>query len=111
MKFIALVEYDYPVLHKPPVKAELVLHGDRVETENVKIIAVDRSKKAKWEYMVIEEPETPVSSYELVGVGWRCTCCKEPPTDDEWWDEEENKPTFRYCPNCGAFMINWRDEE
>lgn len=38
MKFKALVEYDYPVDHKPPVKAEIILHGDRVVTNNIKRI-------------------------------------------------------------------------
>lgn len=38
MKFKAIVEYEYPVEHKPPVKAEIVLHGDRVITDNIKWI-------------------------------------------------------------------------
>lgn len=33
MKFRCVVEYEYPVDHKPPVKAEVVLHGDRVPAE------------------------------------------------------------------------------
>lgn len=36
MKHRVIVEYDYPVEHKTPVKAELTLHGDRVETWNIK---------------------------------------------------------------------------
>ena len=36
MIFKAIVEYEYPVEHKPPVKAEIVLHGDRVITDNIK---------------------------------------------------------------------------
>jgi hypothetical protein len=36
MKFKAVVEYEYPVEHKLPVKAELILHGDRVVTDNIK---------------------------------------------------------------------------
>ena len=38
MKFKAVVEYEYPTEHKPPVKAEIVLHGDRVITDNIKWI-------------------------------------------------------------------------
>ena len=38
MKFKAVVEYEYPIEHKPPVKAEIILHGDRVITENIKRI-------------------------------------------------------------------------
>jgi hypothetical protein len=36
MKFRAIVEYEYPIEHKPPVKAEIILHGDRVVTDNIK---------------------------------------------------------------------------
>lgn len=38
MKFRVLVEYEYPIEHKTPVKAELILHGDRVVTDNIKWI-------------------------------------------------------------------------
>lgn len=38
MKFRVLAEYEYPVAHKPPVKAELVLHGDTVTTSSIKPI-------------------------------------------------------------------------
>ena len=30
MIFKAIVEYEYPTEHKHPIKAEIVLHGDRV---------------------------------------------------------------------------------
>ena len=36
MKFKCIVEYEYPIEHKPPVKAEIVLHGDRVVTDKIK---------------------------------------------------------------------------
>ena len=93
MKFIALVEYDYPVEHKPPVKAELVLHGDRVETENVKIIAVDRTKKAAW-VPVDDEP------HEV----WECNWCSEK-------IYTEDLTNFSYCPCCGSYMTNGGDAE
>lgn len=35
MKFKCIVEYEYPTEHKPPVKAEIVLHGDRVVTDKI----------------------------------------------------------------------------
>ena len=35
MKFKCIVEYEYPVEHKPPVKAEIVLHGDKVVTRDI----------------------------------------------------------------------------
>ncbi len=92
MKFIALVEYDYPVLHKPPVKAELVLHGDRVETENVKIIAmINPIKKYAW-YPLDEFPHKV----------WECGGCREK-------IYTEDLTNYQYCPKCGGFMINGGD--
>lgn len=38
MKYRIVVEYDYPGDHKPPVKAELVLHGDRVVTNQITLL-------------------------------------------------------------------------
>ena len=35
MKFKCIVEYEYPVEHKQPVKADIVLHGDRVTTDKI----------------------------------------------------------------------------
>jgi hypothetical protein len=34
-KYKCIVEYEYPVDHKPPVKAEIILHGDSVTSTNV----------------------------------------------------------------------------
>lgn len=47
MKFKVLVEYEYPIEHKLPVKAEIVLHGDRVVTDNIKWI--EQEPKSEWE--------------------------------------------------------------
>ena len=91
MKFIALVEYDYPVEHKPPVKAELVLHGDRVDAENIVLIGSVGHRvpiKSKWNL-------DPNKS----GI-FECDHCRV-------WKVAKTK----YCSECGAFMINWRDEE
>lgn len=35
MKFKCIVEYEYPIEHKPPVKAEIFLHGDKVVTDKI----------------------------------------------------------------------------
>ena len=35
MKFKVIVEYEYPIEHKCPVKAEIVLHGDKVISDNI----------------------------------------------------------------------------
>lgn len=45
MNFKAIVEYEYPVEHKPPVKAEIVLHGDRVITDNIKWLKESKENK------------------------------------------------------------------
>lgn len=44
MKHKVVVEYEYPVEHKTPVKAELILHGDSVETWDVKPL----EQESKW---------------------------------------------------------------
>ena len=36
MKYKAIVEYEYPIEHKPPVKADIYLHGDKVTTSEIK---------------------------------------------------------------------------
>ena len=38
MKYKAIVEYEYPIEHKPPVKADIYLHGDKVSTKKIKPI-------------------------------------------------------------------------
>lgn len=48
MKFKILVEYEYPVEHKLPIKAELILHGDRVVTDNIK--PLEQEPKSEWEH-------------------------------------------------------------
>jgi len=35
---------------------------------------------------------------ELVCDMWQCSCC------GEWFDEWDDKPTWNFCPNCGADM-------
>ena len=100
MKFIALVEYEYPVLHKPPVKAELVLHGDRVETEEIKVIGVDRIKMGRWNFMGDQM--------------FRCTKCEIEYTQKqfEYMRIKVSDAEFpQYCPHCGAFMVNGGDAE
>ena len=90
MKFVALVEYDYPVLHKPPVKAELVLHGDRVDG---KIIEIGEHGFGAW-VGIDAEPH---------GI-WECNACGDTIITEDLTD-------FQYCPHCGAFMVNGGDAE
>lgn len=46
MTYKCIVEYEYPVDHKPPVKAEIVLHGDRVVTD--RITPYKEPKQGEW---------------------------------------------------------------
>ena len=86
MKFKCIVEYEYPVSHKPPVKAELVLHGDRVVTDNIE--PYNKQKQGKW----IDEG---VMADGYSQHAFRCSKCgnhiSRIPSD---------MPKF--CENCGA---------
>lgn len=41
MKHKCMVTYEYPVEHKPPVLAEIYLHGDKVQTRDIEPIYVN----------------------------------------------------------------------
>lgn len=56
MKFKCIVEYEYPVEHKPPVKADIYLHGDKVTTREIKALQ-EELEKIKTEIVDIEEPD------------------------------------------------------
>lgn len=61
-------------------------------------------KKARWEW-IEEKPDKSISS-----CGWRCTNCKEF-LEDVLRERIKaecifNKPNFKYCPNCGAEIID-----
>ena len=62
------------------------------------------SPTGEWIWEEEWSPSIPMSPRECQYAGWVCSRCHEFPTDDEWDDE---KPTFNYCPNCGAKMKNW----
>ena len=40
---------------------------------------------------------------EIVYDMWSCSCC------GEYFDEWDDKPTWNYCPNCGADMREAND--
>jgi len=88
MKFNAIVEYEYPVEHKTPVKAELILHGDSVVTENIKW-----QRTGHW-----IECEELSSHYADV---YKCSACGR---------HGEEFIKFKFCPHCGAEMEVKEDE-
>ena len=57
-------------------------------------------KTGKW----IGEWDTYWYGEPIVDI-WRCSVC------DKVFDEWEEKPDWKYCPNCGAKMEDPEDEE
>jgi hypothetical protein len=94
MKFKILVEYEYPVEHKPPVKAELILHGDRVVTDNIKWIEQE-PKTGHW----IATGDYYTGAYDSIDYV-ECSCC-----------HYESLEEGDFCPNCGARMIEPQESE
>lgn len=45
MKYKCIVTYEYPVDHKPPVLAEIYLHGDKVKTSDIEPAHIDKIKE------------------------------------------------------------------
>ena len=87
MKFKVLVEYEYPIEHKLPVKAEIVLHGDRVVTD-----------KIKW---LEQEPKTGHWMKSNIGGAKVCSVC----------NAHMGLSSFKFCPNCGAKMVEPQESE
>ena len=81
MKFKCIVEYEYPVSHKPPVRAELVLHGDRVVTDNIE--PYKKQKQGKWEKKMFD--------------AWECSYCHKV-------EYTQDIASYHYCRHCGARM-------
>ena len=44
MTYKAIFEYEYPCEHKPPVKADIYLHGNKVSTRKIKPFQTDLEK-------------------------------------------------------------------
>lgn len=85
MKYKAIVEYEYPCEHKPPVKADIYLHGDKVSTRKITPI-----NKGRWER---KEEQFYGDNYYV------CSKCGE-----SYDIGGANINDFKYCPNCGAEM-------
>lgn len=64
-----------------------------------------KAKMGKWIWEIDETPSTPVSPYELNYAGWVCSCCHKFPDDIYVWDDPDESPTHKFCPNCGAKMV------
>lgn len=56
-----------------------------------------------WEWYEDWVPSTTDHPAECQDCGWVCSECQEHPTDD-LWDDADEKPSMKYCPNCGAKM-------
>lgn len=89
MKFRCIVEYEYPVDHKPPVEAEIVLHGDKVVTEDIIPIP-----EGHWIPSVYKDKRTQKSIQKTFNgiCVYTCSNCKV----EEFGGN--------YCSNCGAKM-------
>ena len=51
-------------------------------------------------------PSTTDSPAECQDAGWYCSNCKWSPNQELSieFDTPEDKPKFKYCPNCGLFV-------
>lgn len=51
---------------------------------------------------------TPDGPTECLDAGWYCSNCKWSPNQefDIEFDTPEDKPKFKYCPNCGLSIKN-----
>lgn len=58
-------------------------------------------KHGKWEWFE-EKHGTPIDGYDY-DWGWHCSNCKAELSDD--YDDPDTPPKMRYCPNCGAKMM------
>jgi len=87
-KYKVIVEYEYPCEHKPPVEADIYLHGDKVTTSEITPI-----KTGHW--IDTDEWRETVDGFEQWGYFRKCSRCGYVFK----FLEIDN-----YCPNCGAKM-------
>lgn len=85
-KFKCIVEYEYPIEHKPPVKADIYLHGDKVSTREITPI-----RTGKW--IATNKENEQSDTYE-------CSNC-ESLIQYAYFTKDCD---YIYCPNCGAEM-------
>lgn len=57
MKFKVMVEYEYPIEHKCPVKAEIILHGDKVISDNIEWLEQEPCEDAVSRQEIYDELE------------------------------------------------------
>lgn len=79
MKFKCVVEYEYPHEHKPPIEAEIYLHGDMVSTSEIKPI-----KTGYWKRI------SPAGIYVCSECGQYLMTAKI--------------ESYKFCHGCGAEM-------
>lgn len=66
-------------------------------------------KKGEWVWEEEWTPSTPAGPAECDYAGWVCSECGEFPEASAAvgfleWDDPDEKPTYKYCPNCGIKM-------
>ena len=134
MRFRVVVGYEYPVEHKPPVKAEIILHGDRVVTDNIELLEQEPTTKKDLgvdcvarqdveryiegfvnEYTPKEELE--FINLELDGLKHIPSVTPQEPKTGHWKPylkeglryqcsacDSRFDTPWEYCPHCGAKM-------
>ena len=70
MKFKCVVEYEYPHEHKPPIQAEIYLHGDKVLTEEITPI-----RTGIWIDRICNRCAYKVADNVVLGIFKYCPCC------------------------------------
>lgn len=112
MKFRAIVEYEYPIEHKPPVKAEIVLHGDRVTTENIK-----RIDEEHYEDCVSRERVLSMALYkfynakQIIGSAGSLTSDEIIRDWDDMFDFVENLPFVRPTRAKGKWIKTFTNDQ
>ena len=88
MKYKCVIEYEYPVDHKPPVRAAIYLHGDTVTTGKI-----EPAKCGHW----IDDYREESLTYGFAYLANCSECGYQINTHKE-------KGYLNFCPNCGADM-------
>jgi hypothetical protein len=89
------------------LKSKETIIGGCTTVDEIVIALKSLKERKKGEWIWEEEwtPSTPAGPAECDYAGWVCSECGE--SQDEYglgWDDPDEKPTYKYCPNCGIEM-------